>query len=70
MPNANLDLLRSSDDTKSASSFAPFPEVLAPPAYRDYTQVPSYELPVFRNARKLAEVQGFTGLKVARRMPA
>ncbi len=50
------------------SPFAPFPEALAPAATRDYTQTPAYELPVFRTAQKRSEIQGISGLKVARRI--
>lgn len=43
-------------------------EVLAPAATRDYTQTPAYEIPVLKGvAMKLADIQGMTGLRVARR---
>jgi len=54
-------------DRAYTSPFAPFPEVLAAPTTRDYTQVPSYELPSIRTAKKINDVQGFTALIVARR---
>lgn len=57
--SVDLDLLpRASDRTASVSPFAPFAEVLAPPATRDYTQTPAYEMPVLaRTAQKLTEMQ-------------
>jgi len=42
-------------------------ELLAPATGRDYTQTPSYELPVLRTARKLTEIHNISGLIVARR---
>jgi hypothetical protein len=68
--SVNLDLLRRATDAPWVSPFAPFPEVLAPASARDYTQTPFYELPVFRTALKLTEIQGITGLSVARRIYA
>lgn len=49
------------------SPFAPFPIVLAPITDRDYTQTPTYEVPVLRTAIKLTEIQNLSGLIVARR---
>ena len=66
--SVDLALLRRNTDTARVSPFAPFPQVLAPPAARDYTQTPAYELPVLaQRAIKLTEIHNLSGLTVARR---
>jgi len=65
MSNVNLDLLCR---TAQTSPFAPFPSVLAPPPARDYTQTPTYEIPVLaRTAQKLREIHISADLLGARR---